>query len=203
MHRRVLHDDGRGVGEPLNEPGLDGKGLVIRGRHWLVAAPPAAAPAAYKALHATALSLPRTVTAFGGLGALTPAQWLAAYKPSASLLSKPLPANVHLATAQAQGGGKLLLRLAHTYEVGEDPVLSADVSVDLATLLAGPLSIKSAVDMTLPGSQPLSAVAQTTYLADGGSPVTVPRLPPAPAGAALTVTLKAQQIRTFMCTVTQ
>jgi len=201
VHRRILHDDGRGVGEPLNEPGLDGKGLIIRGRHWIVASPADSAPAAYKALHSVGLSLPRTVTAFSDLGSLTPDQWLASYTPTASLLAKPLPENVHLVTAHAQGNGKFLLRLAHTYEVGEDPVLSADVTIDLATLLGGALSITSAVDMTLPGTQPLSAVSPTTYLADGGSPITVPRLPPAPSGSGLTITLKAQQIRTFLCTL--
>ena len=28
LQRRLLHDDGRGVGEPLNETGLDGNGII-------------------------------------------------------------------------------------------------------------------------------------------------------------------------------
>ena len=111
------------------------------------------------------------MTAFASLGALTPSQWLAANKGTASLLRTPLPANLHLTTVHAQGNGKLLLRLSHMNEVCEDTAGSADASVDLATLHAG-ITITSAVDMTLPGTQPLFAVAPTTYTSDSAPSVT-------------------------------
>ena len=38
MHRRLLHDDGFGVGEALNETEF-GAGLSVRGSHWLVLNP--------------------------------------------------------------------------------------------------------------------------------------------------------------------
>ncbi len=55
--------------------------------------------------------------------------------------------------------------------------------------------------MTLQGSQPLASVAPTTYTMDDGRVVTLPVVPPPPAGAELSITLVAQQIRTFICTV--
>ena len=204
VHRRLLHDDGRGVGEALNEPGLDGRGLIVRGRHWLVLAPSAgAAPALYKAAAQRALSLPHTIIGISPLlGGLTPAAWLAAgHAPSASLLAAPLPPNVHLATLQSLGPARLLLRLAHTFDAGEDAVLSGSVTVGLAGLLQGPGVIVSAVDYTLPGSQPLAGLPASTYVTDAGQRLTVPVLPAAPAGAALEVTLAPGDIRTFLCTL--
>lgn len=38
VHRRLLHDDARGVGEALNETAYD-KGLVVRGVHTLLVGP--------------------------------------------------------------------------------------------------------------------------------------------------------------------
>ena len=33
--RETLRDDGRGVDEPLNDPGQFGKGLIVKGKHIL------------------------------------------------------------------------------------------------------------------------------------------------------------------------
>jgi lysosomal alpha-mannosidase len=50
VHRRCFYDDHFGVGEALNEPGIDGRGLVARGRHWLVIASPAQSAAIHRQL---------------------------------------------------------------------------------------------------------------------------------------------------------
>ena len=192
------------MGEALNEPGVDGKGLIVRGRHWLVVAPNAVAPPLYKALHQRGLSLPNTVVAYAGLGGATPVQWLAANKGSASLLAAPLPLNVHLVTTHVYNATTVLLRLAHIYDAGEDATWSKDATVSLAGLFSPTSSIKKVVaaeEMTMQGALPLTAVVPSTYTTETGAPITLPVVPPAPSGAGLDVTLSAQQIRTFMLTV--
>ena len=49
--------------------------------------------------------------------------------------ASPLPPSLSLVTLQDLGLGKILLRLAHLYEVGEDKMLSQPATVDLASLL--------------------------------------------------------------------
>lgn len=71
---------------------------------------------------------------------------------SASTLGLELPANVHLATLEVTGERELLVRLAHQFAVGEDPVLSQPASVDLFALLA-PYQPKAAEELTLSANQ--------------------------------------------------
>ena len=198
VHRRLLADDGRGVGEPLDEPGVDGGGLIVRGCHWLVLSPAADAPPLYKAAQAQALSLPTALRAFAPLGGLSPTQWRAAHVARASLLAAPLRPELHLTTAHALNSSAVLLRISHVYEALEAPgSVENATAVALAGLLAG-RTASGADEMTLPGSRRLADVEPRLYRADGGAEFATPVVPQPPAGVALNVSVATMQVRTFI-----
>jgi alpha-mannosidase len=213
VHRRLTADDKKGVAEPLDEPGLDwsGSGLVVRGTHRLALDPARDAPGQLK--RSTQDLLFRPLVAYASLGAQTPAQWVAAHTATRTGLTGPLPPNVALVTLHAQGGdnGTVLLRLAHLFEEGEDPVLSQNATVALATLFSA-FTITSAVETTLTANQGLGAVKRHVVVALGGGEgpggkvgnLTLPvplydAMEDGPKGAGLEVTLTPMQIRTFLC----
>jgi hypothetical protein len=106
------------AGEPLSEPGLDGRGLVIRGVHNVLIAPQAAAAARLRrAMHEATL---HPLYAFGNL-ATSPGNWIAAHRANYTGLRTPLPANLMLLTTQIVAPRTLLLRLAHLFEVRAVP----------------------------------------------------------------------------------
>jgi hypothetical protein len=133
VHRRLLVDDHRGVGEPLNETKFtqsyalknggahSGPGLVIRGTHYLTLERPAEAAKVWRPLADRIFSRP--LLAFGGPAAA-----------QITALANPLPPNVQLMTLQALSEGRLLLRLSHQFGIGEDALLSEPATIDLATL---------------------------------------------------------------------
>lgn len=63
MHRRLLKDDGRGVGEPLLEGGL---GLWVRGRHLVLLDKVSAAATRHRLQAEKELLAPQLVLAPGG-----------------------------------------------------------------------------------------------------------------------------------------
>ena len=202
LHRRLLVDKFLGNGEALNEPGLGSvPGLVVRGTQWLSIDEAGSKAAIGHALVADSLLAP--LVAFGDLAGVSPAQWAAAHTATCSALAAGrLPSAVAVPTLQSLGsGGKLLLRLQHVYEAGEDPTLSQNASVSLAGLFsaASGLRVQSAVETSVGGVLPLAQVPQWTLKAQGeDAAVTSPVLPPPPSGAGLDVTLAASQVRTFV-----
>ena len=201
IQRRLQTDDRRGVGEPLNEPGLDatGSGLIVRGLHRVSLTPTATAAAVGKAALQDVTFRPQLT--FSSLSSTTPTQWLSAHTGTFSGLAAPLPANVHLLTLQALSSTTVLVRLAHLFEVDEDAALSKPVNVDLSTILGPSVAPLSACEeRTTPGAKPLASVRIMTVDIEGEGASTWPTLPAPPAGAAQTVTLNPMDIRTFACT---
>ena len=165
VHRRVLQDDGRGVGEPLNETrdtrsyaagdggAHTGPGLVVRGTHLLSLAPPASAAKLWRPLadraYLPAMPLFGAASAAGGVRGAT------------GSFATPLPPNVQLMTLQALTPSSLLLRLSHQFGLGEDAELSQPVRVDVASLLApSALKVAKVDEVSLTNSMSKEAVLQ-------------------------------------------
>ena len=170
VQRRLVADDSRGVGEPLNETteGVTpyppygeaerrGEGVVIKGTHRIVVGK--GGEGAKKArenmedmfsplvqLFATAPSAPAGAAA----GAPAPPKGFTAMGSS-----KPLPPQVSMVTLSAVSSepGTYLVRLAHQYGAGEDPELSLPADVDLSTVLPGGMEMAKFVETTLTGNQ--------------------------------------------------
>jgi hypothetical protein len=193
IHRRIQHDDNRGVGEPLNETGLDGNGLRVRGTHRVDISPSAAANERLRTVMGHALFKEHLNFATNKAG--TPSAWLAANKGSYSMLARPLPPNLHLVTLHVQSPTMALLRVAHMFAVGEG-AMAAPATVDMATLFSA-FRVLAAEELTLPGTVALSSAPSSTFSTRDGKNYTLPVIPAAPAGPGLTITLNAMEIRTF------
>ncbi|XP_054157914.1 lysosomal alpha-mannosidase-like [Oppia nitens] len=198
VHRRDLYDDAFGVGEALNEPGVDGKGLVIRGKFWLLLTSLADAADAHRDLAQRILSEPSLT--FGKLGSTTPEDYLKKHKCQYTGLAKELPKNVHLLTVEQWKDSQLLVRLEHYYQTNESRQLSKPVTVSLRDMFAQ-FTVTEARETTLTGTLDVKALDQRLKwrTSDGdrdGGRYEPNRVAFDPTD--LTVTLNPMEIRTFI-----
>ncbi|KAK7395992.1 hypothetical protein VNO78_16657 [Psophocarpus tetragonolobus] len=152
VHRRLLLDDSRGVAEALNETdcvGDDCRGLTVQGKFYY-RIDPLGEGAKWRRTFGQEIYSPlllafaekddkddwmnsRLLT-FSGIGSYT------------------LPDNIAIITLQELDNGKVLLRLAHLYEIDEDKDLSVMASVELKKLFPG-RKIKELKEMNLSANQ--------------------------------------------------
>ena len=158
LHRRLLHDDSRGVGEPINETSFitsyaddecqacrEGAPLVVKGVQILQLHAPDKAMKHVRAGAQRVFSPIETV--FGDADAAK-----AAATPRAS--DALLPENVKLLTLQAVSTDEVLIRLEHVFGIDEDATLSQPASVNVTALLNEMgFETQGAVELTLTGNQ--------------------------------------------------
>ncbi|XP_014118291.1 PREDICTED: lysosomal alpha-mannosidase [Pseudopodoces humilis] len=182
VHRRLLQDDNRGLGEPLDEPGEAGRGLVVRGRHRLLLDTPAAT-GAHRPLAQEMVTPPHLV--------LAPGQ--GPHLRQFSGLRRALPPRLQLLSVEPRGAGTLLLRLEQLLERHNG---SRPVSVDVTTLFSA-FTITSLREMALGGDIPLHSVSRLLWNTATGTPKPrrAPRLDPR------RVRLEPMEIRTFLASV--
>ncbi|KAF6169657.1 hypothetical protein GIB67_004049 [Kingdonia uniflora] len=134
LHRRFLHDDIRGVGEVLNETVCildECKGLTIKGKIYF-RIDPVGKGAKWRRSVGQEIYSP-FLLAFSEQDGNN---WTSSHLPTFSGVDSfySLPDNVAMITLQELLDGKVLLRLAHLYEVGEDEDLSVMANVELKKL---------------------------------------------------------------------
>ena len=189
IHRCILSEDGKG---PLDEMELNnlqniekamifGAGVestrIRRQVQYALQYPP------------TLLYTPTTHTA---------ASW--PYAGNYSALLQPLPYNVHLLTLMQLNStfSPALLRLAHIYEVGEDPIYSQPANITLADFI-GFAGISALDERTLTAVHPVSFLAGRMSGFGGGMGGAPDHVPTREEG--YVVTLQPTQIRTFFATL--
>eukprot|EP01119_Soliformovum_irregulare_P005383 TRINITY_DN1714_c0_g1_i1.p1 TRINITY_DN1714_c0_g1~~TRINITY_DN1714_c0_g1_i1.p1 ORF type:complete len:977 (+),score=300.90 TRINITY_DN1714_c0_g1_i1:52-2982(+) len=156
LHRRLLYDDGRGVGEPLNESN------IVRTTERIMFDP--IANASRKFRHEMASLNQPPVLMFANVASVS--QYTRDNAVSFSAMKAGLPANVELITFKMLNTGQILLRLQNVFAVGEDKEMSASVSVDLNALFPA-LQIDEITEVSLSANQPASEVHRLQWKTAG------------------------------------
>lgn len=199
LHRRLLYDDCLGVGEPLNETGSDGQGLIVKVKLFLFFDTIAASPKKHRdfGLKQYMQPIPSFATSTYKLS-----EYQQYFHTNWSGLTVPLAPNVHMLTLEQWGGPTFepaptqpyLIRLEHIYEKGEDPEMSKPATVSLKNLFV-PFTIDSIEELTLGANLQLSNLSRLKWNTRGDNDnadatMYYEKTPP-------DVTLNPMEIRTF------
>uniref|UniRef100_A0AAY4F1G4 Alpha-mannosidase n=1 Tax=Denticeps clupeoides TaxID=299321 RepID=A0AAY4F1G4_9TELE len=189
LHRRLLYDDVRGVGEPLSEPGEDGQGgLVARGTLLLALTPPEKAADLHRPLAQSVVLQPLLSFQQGAPQSSSQLEF--------SGLHAALPPAVHLLTLSQWDRESVLIRLEHQYQAKESKSFSEPVTVNLQKLFST-LEIVGATEMSLGANQWKDQMTRLDWKTSSGEFTNL--YDPSPWD----VTLNPMEIRTFLLRVMQ
>lgn len=198
LHRRLLYDDARGVGEALDETVCVGsmcEGLTVRGNYYL-GIHKKGDGSRWRRTTGQEIYSP-LVLAFGHENQ---EEWKASHITKATIMNPyySLPPNVALITLQELDNGGVLIRLAHLYEAGEDADYSTITKVLLKEMFAGK-RIKAIKETSLSANQGKNEMKKMSWNIehDSGSEAAPIRGGPVDMSL-LIVELGPMEIRTFI-----
>ncbi|KAK7250817.1 hypothetical protein RIF29_33527 [Crotalaria pallida] len=167
VHRRILHDDGRGVGEALNEKvclsNITCEGLTVRGNYY-INIHKLGAGSRWRRTTGQEIYSP-LLLAFTHENL---ENWKSSHLTEGTFVDPnySLPPNVALITLQELDDGIVLLRLAHLYEPSEDVEHSVLTKVELKKLFARKM-IKELKEVSLSANQDKSEIKKLTWKVEG------------------------------------
>ncbi|XP_057783917.1 LOW QUALITY PROTEIN: alpha-mannosidase [Salvia miltiorrhiza] len=199
LHRRILKDDSRGVGEALDETvcinNSTCEGLTVRGNYY-ISVDQLGSGARWRRTAGQEIYSP-LVLAFSHEDS---EKWSSSYLVQGSSMASnySLPSNVALITLQEMGDGSVLLRLANLYEAGEDPDYSKLAKVELKKMFAGK-TITKIKETSLTTNQERSEMKRVTWQVEGTTQNEAAPNRGAPVDASsLVVEVAPMEIRTFV-----
>lgn len=187
IHRRDFYDDGFGVSEALNEPGNDGRGLVVRGVHRIYFSDASSIASLYRTKYYELYNSP--VISFSKITSYD--DYNNNFVTQYSGVSTALPANIKLVTLKQLDSSTLILRLEHIFAVNEDAELSQPVTVDITKIFKD-LKVNSVQEMSLAANSYIDGSSKFLY-----ENTHVKFVFP----ASTSVTLNPQEIKTFQLNV--
>jgi len=205
IQRRLLADDSRGVGEPLNEtdgitpyPSAQriGKGMHVTGSQYLLLDHSNNGVRHVRTTQSRVFQpLIAAITPMM-TGAANVQKWIATHTTNGTAISADLPVNVELMTLQHLGRDEHLLRLSHQFAVGEDPAYSKPVTVDLKNLFKT-LHIIDVKEVSLTANQPIENIKVFEWNTEGENAHENNWTPRPVPFRGDTVTIDPMDVRTF------
>lgn len=205
VHRRLLWDDFLGVGEPLNELGADGNGLIARGKHFIYVDTIQNSARFHREF---GLKLYMAPSLSFSTSEMKQADWSKNFYTTWSGLKQALPDNVHMLTLEQMAGPKFrptpsqpyLVRFEHIFEKSEDAMLSLPIKISLQNLFV-PFEVQTVLELTLGANLQLSELHRLEWKTNKNIPDLTKQPRPVTSADNFTVLLNPMDIRTFQITL--